>query len=136
VPKLGSPQVELGGSWHFYRQFWPAHGLDHLAKLVQPEMMARYGSSIHIPLIVENPLNDRISMQFDVHVPDGWTVRRAIPHDVQVEPHGNFTLPLEVKTSSVETSGWKNLAINWSTGENHTGQIQIRIELSPGAMPQ
>jgi LmbE family N-acetylglucosaminyl deacetylase len=136
VPKLGSPQVELGGSWHFYRQFWPAHGLDHLAKLVEPEIMARYGSSINIPLIVENPLNDRIRMQFDVHVPDGWTVRRAIPHDVQVEPHANFTLPLEVKTSSVETSGWKNLAINWNAGENHTGQIQIRIELSSGAMPQ
>ncbi len=136
APQLGSVQVELGASWRFYRQFWQVHGLDHLAKLVEPEIMAKYGTPLNIPLVVENPLNERVAMQFDVHAPEGWTIRRAIPHDLQVEPHATFTLPLEVKTSSVETSGWKKFTIDWRAGEKQSGQIQIRIELNPGAMPQ
>jgi LmbE family N-acetylglucosaminyl deacetylase len=136
VPQRGSPHVELGGSWHFYTQFWGAHGIDHLAKLVEPEMMAKYASSINVPLVIENPLNERTSIHFDVHVPEGWAIRRGLPHDLQVEPHSTFSLPLELKTSSIETSGWKNLAIGWRDREKHTGQIRMRIELNSGAMPQ
>jgi hypothetical protein len=36
-PAVGT-SLELGGPWAFYRAFWPAHNLEHLANLYSPTL--------------------------------------------------------------------------------------------------
>src|SRR5438094_5112602 len=35
-PRAPALTLELGGPWAFYREFWPAHNLEHLPKLYSP----------------------------------------------------------------------------------------------------
>ena len=47
--------IELGGPWSFYREFWKAHGLDHLASLLpSPEVQIAPGERLHLPLLLHN----------------------------------------------------------------------------------
>ncbi|MBV8865248.1 MAG: PIG-L family deacetylase [Acidobacteriaceae bacterium] len=129
-------RVELGGPWHFYRQFWQAHGLEDLSNLVAPEIMAKYASPLVIPVLIENPTSNRTNISFSVDLPDGWEVRRRLPSSASVGPHETFSLPLEVKTAAAASGGWKTLAINSTSGGSKLGQIRMRVELNAGAMPQ
>lgn len=135
-PRLTSPVVELGGPWHFYRQFWQAHGLEDLSNLVAPEIMAKYASLLVIPVMIENPTEKRINVAFSVDLPEGWKARRPLPSSVSVGSRETYSLPLEVKTSASGTSGWKNLAIVSTANGSKLGQIRIRVQLNESAMPQ
>ncbi len=130
------PRMELGGPWHFYRQFWQAHGLEDLSNLVAPEIMAKYASPLVIPVMIENPTEKPIDVAFSVDLPEGWNIRRRLPSSVSVGPRETYSLPLEVKTSATETSGWKVLAIDSTAGGGKLSQIRIRVQLNAGAMPQ
>ena len=46
--------LELGGPWAFYRSFWQAHGIEHLAKLYAPEAQVVAGEKLWVPLIIRN----------------------------------------------------------------------------------
>lgn len=130
------PRIELGGPWHFYRQFWQAHGLENLSNLVAPEIMAKYASPLVIPVRIENPTDKRIEVSFFVDLPEGWSVRRQLPSSASVGPRETYSLPLEVKTAASETAGWKTLAIDSTASGSKLGQIRIRVQLNASAMPQ
>ncbi len=136
APHLTSPFIELGSSWRFYRQFWQAHDLEHLAKLLNPEIMANYGSRFTIPVVVGNPTDSKIDVGFSVDLPEGWTFRRRLPANVAIGPHETASLPLEVKTGTQETSGWHDIAINATSNGSKLGELRIRVELDAGAMPE
>ena len=61
------PALEIGDPWSYYRKFWQAHGLDHLANLVPPEITTKVGGALIIPLVIENPLDTSISIDLHGH---------------------------------------------------------------------
>ncbi len=134
--QLTTPAIELGGPWLFYRRFWQVHGLEHLASLVGPEIMAKYGSPFVIPVAVDNPTGQKVNVSFSVDLPEGWRFVRPLPSTASVEAHQSYTVPFEVKTTSQQTSGWKTIAIDSKADGKDLGQIRIRVELNSGAMPQ
>src|SRR5262249_37851394 len=46
--------ISLGGPWAFYNDFWSAHDIDHLAKLVEPEAATGSDGLLHIPILLSN----------------------------------------------------------------------------------
>jgi LmbE family N-acetylglucosaminyl deacetylase len=64
--------IEPGGAFAFYKQFWHAHGLIHLADLVQPEIMIAAGSFLQFPLLITNYSEETIDVVVEIECPDGW----------------------------------------------------------------
>ncbi len=137
VPRqLSEPTIELGGPWLFYKRFWQAHGLEDLSGLVAPEIMAQYASPFVIPLVLENPTKQPLAVDFNIDLPEGWSFRRRLPPSITVGAGQTVSLPFEVKTTSIESKGWKTIAIDSKANGKALGEIRIRAQLNSGAMPQ
>jgi len=64
--------LELGGPWAFYRAFWRAHNVDHLADLYSPEAQVSPGEFLWVPLLLRNDTDSpkqvfafRVARRFD-----------------------------------------------------------------------
>ena len=133
--QLTAPTVELGGSWYFYRRFWQAHGLEHLADLLSPEIMAQYSSRFTIPVVVENPTDAPLNVNLSVNLPEGWTFVRRPANNFSVDAHDTSTYLFEAKAPTAQ-AGWKTIAIDAESNRQAIGQVRIRVELDPAAMPE
>lgn len=131
-----APGLELGGSWHFYHNFWPAHGLDHLANLVTPEVEVNFDSFLWVPLLIANPTGDPLNVNLAVDVPAGWAYIRKPSQQVTVPPHQTYSLHFELKTPAERVEGWKTIAIRAEAGGVQLGSINLRVQLNGGALPQ
>jgi LmbE family N-acetylglucosaminyl deacetylase len=137
VPQeLTEPTLELGGSWHFYRGFWQAHGLEGLKNLVPLEMMLNYSSFVTIPVLIENPTDTALPVNFSAALPEGWTVIRHPPEDASVDAHGRLRFTFQAKTPGAKSTGWKDVILRAQSGGKQIGTIHIRVELDHAAMPE
>lgn len=130
------PLLELGGSWHFYRNFWPAHGLNHLADLVPPEVEVNFASFLWVPLLIENPTGDALNVGLTVEVPQGWVTVRQLPPQITVAPHGTYSVHLELKTPEERVESSKTVTVRAEAGGAQLGSINLRVQLNGGALPQ
>jgi LmbE family N-acetylglucosaminyl deacetylase len=130
-----SPRIELGGSWHFYRQFWPAHGIGHLSELLKPEFMAKFGAPFIIPVLIENPTDAPIRVSFSAELPEGWTVRRPLPSSLEVGPHQTVGVPFEVKTADKQARA-ESIRIEAKGNGLQSGELKLKAVLDSSAMPQ
>ncbi len=134
--KLAAPSMQLGGPWHFYRNFWPAHDLEHLANLLGPEILAQRQSYFTIPVRIENPTESTINANVSVQLPEGWSIVRRLPETISVEPHDYQTAMFTAKTPHDYAKGWKMITIDGKSAGASLGEIQIRVEIDPAAMPE
>ena len=137
IPQKHSQSVlELGGPWHFYRMFWQAHGLEHLANLVPPEIEVAYPSGLTIPLRIENPGADKLEVRVSVDLPNNeWTLLNRNTA-FSVDPRSSYALYVFAKTPAKKASGWQMVTIKADSGGRTIGTIPIRIRLDNGALPQ
>ncbi len=134
--KASQPVLDLGGPWRFYHAFWPAHGIEHLANLVPPEVEVGNASTLTIPLVVENPTNDRLPVNLSINWPTAeWKVLRNRP-EFSVEPHGEYSLHLQAKTPATKVSDWQIITISAQLQGKSLGRITIRVRLDNAALPQ
>ena len=131
-----TPSLELGGSWRYYRNFWAAHGLEHLGKLVGPEVTVNFDSFLWVPLVIENPTDGAMNVNLAVEIPQGWNYIRKPAQQVSVPAHGSYWLNFEVRTPAERVEGWKAVAIRAETGGKPLGSIDLRVQLNGGALPQ
>lgn len=70
--------IELGGAWHFYREFWPAHNLEHLAELLPvPEIRVVSGGTLYVPLLLHNNTSRDGLARLRIELPTGWTEKKG-----------------------------------------------------------
>src|SRR5438067_1967219 len=62
---------ELGGPWAFYRAFWRAHNVEHLANLYSPEAQVAPGESLWVPLIIRNDTDSSKQVELRASLPVG-----------------------------------------------------------------
>ncbi len=98
--------------------------------------MAKYGSPFVIPVVVNNPTDGKVNVDFSVDLPEGWSFRRRLPASLPVDAHQTYTLQLEVKTTSQQTTGWHTIAIDTKADGTKLDQLRIRVQLDAGAMPE
>jgi LmbE family N-acetylglucosaminyl deacetylase len=124
------PTMEIGDPWSYYHKFWQAHGLDHLANIVPPEISVHVDGTLAIPLIVDNPLNTAIDTTFSVKAPDGWKVNAVAP--ASIAPHSQFHLRVLAVAPPTKLPGWQEFTISAESQNKTIGTVPIRVELSDG----
>jgi len=128
--EYAKPALEIGDPWSYYKTFWQAHGLDHLASLVPAEITIKVGSALVIPLVVENPLDTNIAVDFSVQAPDGWKVAPVAP--ASIGPHTRYYLRVQAAAPSTKSPGWQEFTVSAKSGNTSVGTVQVRAELSTG----
>ncbi len=122
------PVLELGDPWNFYHKFWQAHGLEHLANLVPPEISIHVAGTLILPLEIENPLDTPIHVAFSVQAPDGWTVKPT--ESANVAPHDRYYLRVRAVAPAAKSPGWQNVTVSAVSDGKNIGTVPIRVELT------
>ena len=136
LAKHSAPLLELGGTWRFYHSFWQAHGIEHLKNLVPPEVEVGYASVLTIPVVVENPTGSRLDVNLSVDLPTSeWKLRKGTA-SFSVDPRGEYSLYLQVKTPATKATGWQMVTVQAESSGKSIGAIPLRVLLDNGALPQ
>jgi LmbE family N-acetylglucosaminyl deacetylase len=128
--KYSEPTIEIGDPWGYYHKLWQAHGLDHLATIVPAEITIHVDGSLSIPLIVVNPSNTAVDVDFSVKAPDGWKVMPTA--SASVAPRSQYYLRVRATAPDTKQSGWQQFEVTAKAGSKNIGAVPIRVELSNG----
>jgi hypothetical protein len=127
--------MAIGGPWNFYRQFWPAHELDHLAALIPDELTVQVGGTLSIPLIIENPTDVPIHVSLSVQAPEAWKLMDP-PASASIQPHTRYFLRVQATAPATKLSGWQEFRVSAETDGKRIGTVPVRVELANWALPQ
>jgi LmbE family N-acetylglucosaminyl deacetylase len=134
VKKTGI-SVEPGGAFAFYRQFWKAHDIEHLTKLITPEIMIAGGSYLHFPLLIGNYTSETVEIRVKIEYPDGWQAYegsgsyRILPGEVY---------PVQSMLQAPFDYSEEPVILNWEVtdGEKSLGKISLIVHLRDWTLPQ
>jgi len=131
----GPLSISLGGPWAFYRDFWPAHDIDHLATLVEPEAATGADGLLHIPILLINDSERSREIDLSVQAPAGWTERSGSARYL-VGARDVFPVSAIFAAPPDHKREWSE--INWK-GESDgslIGTIKLKVYNSTGGLPQ
>lgn len=136
IPReLAAPLLEFGGPWEYYRRFWPAHGIEHLATLNSPELSVEPGETLPIPLIITNPTSQTIQIRIQTEIPEGWTLLSA-PESATVAAKTSYFLRVRAVAPVRKTGGWHQFRISAiPVGGQSIGDLVLRVEMDDWALP-
>ena len=134
APVYTNPVVEIGGTSGFYREFWQAHGLDHLGKLIPNEVTIPVSGNLNFPLTIENPTDKSIAVTFHVQAPGEWTVSPLQP--ASIGPHTRYYVRLRAAAPSTKLSGWQTFKVSAEADGKSLGNVSLQVELASWALPE
>ncbi|HXM94017.1 MAG TPA: PIG-L family deacetylase [Candidatus Dormibacteraeota bacterium] len=139
-PPLPELSAQLAGPWNYYADFRRAHGITHLPHPEPPEIALQAGTTLVIPLWLNNQTPTAQQITLSVSAPDGWTVASGA---------GQFTVgPKQVAAARVEVtlpvSGealLKNaepqeVTVQAEANGRSIGVATLRVALRKRALPQ
>ena len=68
---VGKVDVEFGGPFGFYRNFWRAHELKSLETL-RPEIAVQPHDTLTVPLVIRNSTTAPVEVTISAEMPSGW----------------------------------------------------------------
>lgn len=83
-------EVQFGGPFGFYRNFWRVHDLMSLESL-RPEIAIQPRDTLTVPIVISNSGNASVSLNFSVEVPPAWTLASEIPA-ISISPHSQIAV--------------------------------------------
>ena len=122
-------QIELGGPWGFYREFWSAHELLSL-RFLRPEIAVQPNDTLIIPLLFRNSSATAERVTASVILPEGWKQKGASP-EIEVPPMGQATLALPVIAPAQENKKFAEVRINVVSGGSFDFQTGLFVKVSP-----
>ncbi|MGH9540870.1 MAG: PIG-L family deacetylase [Terriglobales bacterium] len=118
--------IQLGGQWHFYRQFWAAAGLSVMRDLIAPQWDTGGGQRLEVPLRLQNRGDQPEEITIASHLPAGWQeLNRAEVYPVQA--HGFYEVEMELRAPESAHGGWERLSWTASAGGHELGQAALRV---------
>ncbi|MGB6134522.1 MAG: PIG-L family deacetylase [Acidobacteriaceae bacterium] len=72
-PRRAGISLALGGPWAFYREFYRAHSLTSLEKLVPPQSALSSDRRLWVPLLLRNDTAADADITLHPALPPGWT---------------------------------------------------------------
>ena len=129
--------LELGGPWHFYRDFWKAHDIEHLAQLLpKPEVSMQAGATLHIPLLIFNDSIEPAEVTLSAVLPPGWTEKNgSIRYPVRA--HEVYPIEAAVSVSSAKGKGWQLITWKAEAKGKTVASIELRVNVTEdGGLPQ
>ena len=85
--------IQLGGPWHFYRQFYAAHQLNALSSLVPPQTALGTDRQLWVPLLLQNNTVTAQDVTITSNVPAAWKQYTG-PGTYHLEPGASY--PVQV----------------------------------------
>jgi len=127
--------IEPGGVFAFYRQFWKVHDIEHLAGLVNPEIIIAGGSYLHFPLLISNYTSEPINILLTIESPEGWQ-----PY----EGTGNYQIlpgqiyPVQSMIQAPFEHATDPVIITWKIDdrEKSLSSVQLIVHLREWTLPQ
>jgi len=130
-PAPSGLSAELGGPWAFYRQFWKAHDLPHLAEIFQPEVRVGVSSQVNIPVLLHNDTGDAATFEVSAQSPNGWGTPQGAGK-FSVPAHETLAVNISVATPAVESEPRK-VSVNVAK----VGQLSVDVSVDKGGgLPQ
>lgn len=127
--------IELAGTWSFYKEFWKAHGLDHLETILPNETAVLPGTEFPISVLLRNDSDDGAMVTVLSHLPDGWT-EKPRPKTYPLPAHSTYLVQTTVTAPSRDVRDWNVITFEAVKGTTSAGSVSIRVQVRPGAMPQ
>jgi len=132
LPQTGSEiAVELGGPWHFYGEFWEAHNLEHLGRLLPaPEIAVEGGGILPVPLLLYNNSNGDQWITLKMNLPRGWTEKNGTAR-YPVRAHEVYPVMTVLVAPSNKKAVWQELQFH-AEAEGQASSAALRIFLGEG----
>jgi LmbE family N-acetylglucosaminyl deacetylase len=127
--------LEIGGPWSFYREFWRAHGIEHLANLTGPEAGAQLDQVLHVPLLAHNETEKAIDVKVVCMLPQGW-IERFGSGKYRVQPHDTFPIDAMVVPPAGDLQKWRELEWQGESDGRQIGLVTLKVFVSMGGLPQ
>jgi len=140
APNAGEAGVELGGPWHFYKDFYPAHGLCGLKVAKEPEIGVKAGTTLIIPLVVRHDALKPAQLSVTVNLPAGW---KAGPGDLKFALPGEASTAVSIQVETPALSGEElrkaqpqELRVKAEVDGKPAGEVKLNVVLRGGGLPQ
>ncbi|HEY4052613.1 MAG TPA: PIG-L family deacetylase [Terriglobales bacterium] len=121
--------VELGGPWGFYREFWRSHDLVSMNSL-RPEIAVQPNDTLTIPLLVRNNSSQPATIVPSLILPPGWK-QKADVQPVIVAPNGQATFALPVIAPAQQNDQFAEIKVSASAGGSELLHESIFVKISP-----
>jgi LmbE family N-acetylglucosaminyl deacetylase len=132
---LTGVSLELGGAFGFYRDFWPAHGIERIAGLVRPEIEVTAGSYLFLPLLLQNGTGDSVRVALSPILPEGWKASGGAG-EWRLGP--GERIPVQTFVWSPAKSTTVEVPVTWKAllKGKEIGSVTIRVKLSDWSLPE
>lgn len=128
--------MELGGSWAFYREFWKAHGIEHIANLLpQPEVSVGAGNTLYVPLVIHNDTAQPVDVDLSVRATSPLKERFGSSR-YPVRPHDVYPVETGVEVPLGMKYGWQEVSFKGESGGQPVGNIALRVQVNSGGLPE
>jgi len=134
-PPSAQLSIELGGPWSFYRAFWRAHNIEHLADLYAPEAQVAPGDTLWVPLIIRNDTDAAKKVSLRAVLPSGWSEKPAV-QTYNVEAHDYFPVQLTITPSESHKNTWQSLSWEATSDGQKIGTVTLRVDMVSNGLPQ
>jgi hypothetical protein len=122
--------IELGGAWAFYRVFWKAYNLEHLAELLpEPEVGIPPGGALYAPLLIHNDTDAQAQVSLFVTLPQGWRVTSG---EGRYTVAAHDTYPVQTLAVAPNATGEAPQEVTWEAEINgkKIGAIKLNVYVS------
>lgn len=127
--------LELGGPWAFYRPFWRAHNIEHLADLYAPEAQVAPGDTLWVPLLVRNDVETPKQVTLRSTLPSGWS-EKPDATIYTVAAHDAYAIQLKINPNAVHKGTWQTLTWSAESGGQGIGSVSLRVNVVSNGLPQ
>jgi LmbE family N-acetylglucosaminyl deacetylase len=127
--------LELGGPWAFYKVFWRAHNIEHLADLYPPQAQVAPGESLWVPLVIRNHTDSTQEVHLRATLPAGWD-ERPDANLYTIAAHDSYPVQLKITSLARDKDTWKTLTWEAESGGRGIGSATLRVDVVGNYLPQ
>jgi len=125
---VGKVDVEFGGPFGFYRNFWRAHVLNSLETL-RPEIAVQARDTLTIPIAIRNSTNVPVEVSISAEMPSGWASGSPIP-TTSVSAQSQSTVLVRATAPAQLSSNFAEIKIRAAEQGNILFQNSIFVQVS------
>ncbi len=127
--------VEIGGPWHFYEDFRPAHDLMQIPKAETPEISIAAGTILQVPVILRNDGKELVEIALSTTLPGGFALKNSLPH-YRLEPGDVFPVEIELTTPVKKSDTVSEVVCRAEAGGREVGAVKMRVRVAGGGLPE
>lgn len=128
--------LELGGPWSFYSDFWKAHNIEHIARLLPiPEASIQPGETLYVPLLIGNATTEPVQVTLRLQLPAGWKEKAGTAR-YTVSPGGVYPVQAALIVPATKAPEWQEVTFRAEAGGKTIGSVTLRVNVASGGLPQ